>query len=238
MSYKGDRLLGSSLSFKFTSVNVSGAPTTLGGGPIVSVYVDNSLTQFVTGVTLTVDFDGLTGLNNLSVAATSGNGFATGHDYEFVVSNGTAGGVSYVGYTIGSFSIGMCTQAIVNAVWDEAVTAHNVPPSFGYYTVIIEAFVEAMNTYVGVNGAGLTAIPTNTALANGIADALLDRASGVETSFTPRQALRLLLAASAGKLSGAATTTVAIRDVNDTKNRISATVDADGNRTAVSTDVS
>jgi hypothetical protein len=72
--------------------------------------------------------------------------------------------------------------------------------------------------------------------ANEIADALLDRSAGIETGYTPRQALRIILAALAGKLSGAATTTVAIRDVGDTKNRISATVDADGNRSAVTLD--
>lgn len=74
--------------------------------------------------------------------------------------------------------------------------------------------------------------------ANQNADALLDRAAGVETSFTPRQALRLMLAALAGKLSGAATTTVTIRNVGDTKDRITATVDADGNRTALTLDAS
>lgn len=70
------------------------------------------------------------------------------------------------------------------------------------------------------------------------ADALLDRSNGIETSFTLRQALRLVLSALAGKLSGAATTTVVIRDVNDAKNRITATVDTDGNRTSITTDVS
>jgi len=68
------------------------------------------------------------------------------------------------------------------------------------------------------------------------AAALMDLANGVETSITPRQALRLILAASAGKLSGAATTTVTIRNVGDSKDRITATVDADGNRSAVTTD--
>ena len=72
--------------------------------------------------------------------------------------------------------------------------------------------------------------------ANEIADALLDRAAGVETNRTPRQAFRLMLAALAGKLSGAATTTVLVRDTNDTKDRITATVDANGNRTAVTLD--
>ena len=69
-----------------------------------------------------------------------------------------------------------------------------------------------------------------------IATALLDLAAGVETNRTLRQALRLILAASAGKVSGAATTTVAIWDTNDSKDRITATVDADGNRSAVTLD--
>lgn len=69
-----------------------------------------------------------------------------------------------------------------------------------------------------------------------IADALLDESNGVETSLTLRQATRLMLAALSGKLSGAGTTTVTIRNVGDTKNRIVATVDATGNRSAVTTD--
>jgi len=73
-------------------------------------------------------------------------------------------------------------------------------------------------------------------VSNENADALLDRANGIETSYTPRQALRLILSALVGKLSGAATTTVAIRDIGDSKDRITATVDADGNRTAVTPD--
>lgn len=71
---------------------------------------------------------------------------------------------------------------------------------------------------------------------NAIAGALLDLGNGVESTITLRQALRLMLAASAGKVSGAAGTTVTIRNVGDTKNRIVATVDASGNRTAVTTD--
>lgn len=65
------------------------------------------------------------------------------------------------------------------------------------------------------------------------ATALLDSAAGIETGITPRQGLRVMLAALAGKLSGAATTTVNIRDTNDTVNRIAATVDSDGNRSAI-----
>lgn len=73
--------------------------------------------------------------------------------------------------------------------------------------------------------------------ANEIADALLDRANGVESGLTPRQQMRLSAAADAGKVSGAATTTVVIRNPGDNKDRITATVDADGNRTAITTDL-
>jgi hypothetical protein len=82
--------------------------------------------------------------------------------------------------------------------------------------------------------AAIAALSIPTANAN--ADALLDRTNGIETSYTLRQALRIILSATAGKLSGAATTTVAIRNVGDSKDRITATVDEDGNRTAVTLD--
>lgn len=65
---------------------------------------------------------------------------------------------------------------------------------------------------------------------------LLDVAAGVETNRTVRQSLRLMLAALAGKASGMATTTAVFRDTNDSKDRITATVDADGNRSAVTLD--
>jgi len=48
-------------------------------------------------------------------------------------------------------------------------------------------------------------------------------------------AFKLILSALAGKSSGGGTSTIVFRDIADAKNRISATVDADGNRTAVGT---
>lgn len=75
--------------------------------------------------------------------------------------------------------------------------------------------------------------------ANENADALLDRADAIEAGLTPRHAMRLSAAADGGKLSGAATATNTIRNaVADTKNRIVASVDADGNRTAITYDLS
>lgn len=72
---------------------------------------------------------------------------------------------------------------------------------------------------------------------NSVATALLDLANGVETSYTVRQVFRLLAAACGSKIDGAASTTLHIRDLGDTKNRVTATVDADGNRTAITLDL-
>jgi hypothetical protein len=59
----------------------------------------------------------------------------------------------------------------------------------------------------------------------------------VDGSVTARQSMRLANSANGAKLSGAATTTVVIRDLADTKDRVTATVDSDGNRTAVTRDL-
>jgi hypothetical protein len=66
---------------------------------------------------------------------------------------------------------------------------------------------------------------------------LLDE-QDVETGLTLRQALRLVTAASAGKISGASGTTVTIRNaLADDKDRVVATVDSNGNRTAITYDL-
>lgn len=72
------------------------------------------------------------------------------------------------------------------------------------------------------------------ALGGDVADAVLDEV--VEGSYTLRHLVRLMAAALLGKLSGAATTTITIRDASDTKTRITATVDEDGNRSALTLD--
>jgi hypothetical protein len=77
-----------------------------------------------------------------------------------------------------------------------------------------------------------------TAGGQAIADALLDRAGAVETGMTPRQCFRVLAANAVGKLSGANSTTVTIRNaVADNANRIVATVDEYGNRSALTLDL-
>lgn len=87
-------------------------------------------------------------------------------------------------------------------------------------------------------------VPTNAELATALdplptaaenATALLG--ATVEGSTTVVQSMRLANAALGGKASGLETTTATYRDIADSKDRIVATVDADGNRTAVTRDL-
>lgn len=103
-SYHGDISLGDTIDIKFTTVS-SGIPTQLAGSPVVSAYVDNGTTEITAGITLSVDFDSRTGLNNVRVVASSGNGFTSGSNVSLVITTGTVNGESVVGYEVGSFSI-------------------------------------------------------------------------------------------------------------------------------------
>lgn len=58
----------------------------------------------------------------------------------------------------------------------------------------------------------------------------------VEGAYTAVQVYRIIASVLAGKSTGGGTTSVAFRDLADSKNRVSATVDADGNRTATTLD--
>jgi hypothetical protein len=60
----------------------------------------------------------------------------------------------------------------------------------------------------------------------------------VEGTLTLRQLMKVFLAVLAGKSAGGGTLTITFRDNADSKNRISATVDANGNRSDVTIDAS
>jgi hypothetical protein len=100
----GDIRLGDTIDVQFgTSVN--GVPTTLAGSPAVAAYVGNGTTELTAGITLSVDFDTRTGLHNVRVVATSGNGYAAGSDINLVLTAGTVGGSSVANTPVGAFSI-------------------------------------------------------------------------------------------------------------------------------------
>lgn len=76
------------------------------------------------------------------------------------------------------------------------------------------------------------AVTAGTPTANQNADALLDRANGVETGVTPRQALQRMGATTAGEctISG---TTVTFKGLDDATTRVTATVASNGARESI-----
>ncbi len=87
------------------------------------------------------------------------------------------------------------------------------------------------------------AMAANTLTASALAaDAVAEIADGVwdevfEAVMSARQALRLVVSVLTGKSTGGGGPSPKFRDLADTKDRVSATVDVDGNRTAVTRDV-
>lgn len=104
MTYLGDYDLNANVRCFFTTTGSTGAPTALSAGS-VSVYEDGATAEFTAGVTLTADFDSRAGLNLVTVATSTSGSYGRGKDYNLVVTNGSVGGVSVVGYLVGTFSI-------------------------------------------------------------------------------------------------------------------------------------
>ena len=92
---------------KFTTYRPStGATFTLGGTPALSVYKDNSTTQSTTGVTLTADFDSVTGLNHFAIdTSADGTFYAAGSFFDIVITTGTVDSVSVTGAVVASFTL-------------------------------------------------------------------------------------------------------------------------------------
>lgn len=105
MSYQGDILEDATITFSFSTRDTAGLPTTLAGTPVLSVYKDTGTTESVAGITLSVDHDGVTGLNNVEIDSSADAFYAAGSDYYVVITTGTVDGGSVVGEVVGTFSI-------------------------------------------------------------------------------------------------------------------------------------
>lgn len=103
----GDYDASAAIYAKFTTYRPStGAAFTLAGTPAVSVYKDDSVTQSTAGVTLAADFDGVTGLNHVTIdTSADGTFYSAGSHFEIVITAGTVDGVSVVGSCVASFSL-------------------------------------------------------------------------------------------------------------------------------------
>lgn len=102
--YIGDFRVSKTVRMAFQT-DVGGIPTTLSGGT-VSVYKNASLVQTVSGVSLTADYDGLSGLNHVAVDLSADGSFYTAQaDFMIILTAGSVGGVDVFPLLLGQFSI-------------------------------------------------------------------------------------------------------------------------------------
>jgi hypothetical protein len=107
----------------------------------------------------------------------------------------------------------------------------SVVGAVGSVTGAVGSVTGAVGSVTGAVGSVTGAVGSVTALSAAAIDSILDDTIG-DGTLTARQALRIMVAALAAKLSGAATATVTVRNVADSMDVIVATCDASGNRTA------
>lgn len=164
------------------------------------------------------------GRNIAASAAGAATATATG---QLVVSGvGTAAGVATVSGNVTAALSGVASAAGVATVSGSITAKGNITgASNGVATVT------AVRYATGALAGSIA--PAVTLEASSFSTYLLDE-EDVETGLTLRQALRLIAAATAGKVSGGGTTTITFKGaVEGATNRIVATVDSSGNRTAL-----
>lgn len=153
--------------------------------------------------------------------------------------------------------------AIADGVWDESKTGHSTAGTFGEsnqnqvpsealndYKADVSALATAaalatVDTVVDAIKLKTDLLPTDPADQSQVEAAInalnditvADIISGIaDGSYDLQEMVRIMFAVLAGKSNGGGTSTINFRDAADAKNRVSATVDANDNRTAVTLD--
>lgn len=123
-------------------------------------------------------------------------------------------------------------DTVVDAI---KVVTDNLPDSGALTTLLSN--VAAILADTGTDGVVVASgSKTGYALSAAGVDAIADEEYDNDgTAISLRGAIKLILSVLTAKSSGGGGSTIIFRDINDSKNRISATVDANGNRTAVGT---
>jgi hypothetical protein len=174
VTYLGDFKVGAVFDFGFSTYDkASGAPITLAGSPVVSIYQDNSATEDATGVTLTVDFDARTGQHNVHVDA----GSRVAGNYRAVLTAGTVDGVTVVGTVLAEFSIRAraperLTQLIRFLKYAVGTATQGkircqIPKAGGGFAVSADWTPAAADVKVSIDGGAQANIGTVPAFANG-----------------------------------------------------------------------
>lgn len=257
-----DVLLADTVYFHFgTSDPSTGEATNADSLPTVTIEEDGTAMGYSPTVTNVA-----TGLYRVTVVATAGNGFETGKRYSaYAVATvstktGRDGIFEFAVYTRGPDDLATTVQ--LTDVHDTVDDIHNDVGSIdgripaALVNARIPAYVgEMANNVITAASIAAGAITSSEApalgnldvavssravagdsmaLTSAAVDAILDET--VEGSYTFRQMLRIFFSSLALKTTGGGTATITFRDAADSKNRITATVDVNNNRTAITLD--
>lgn len=151
-----DITLGITFYHDFTTrAFATGIPTQLAGSPVLSVLEENNATPITAGVSVSVDRASVTGLNEATIVATSGNGYEAGKSYSIYISTGTVGGVSVVGEVVGQFTVGQSAAAVDLANGTDGLGAIKAETAtIVADTADMQPLIEKM-AYVGSHGLGV-----------------------------------------------------------------------------------
>ena len=151
-----DYIAGTVINRKFATVDADDVPTTLAGSPVVSIYKDNSTTQDTDGVTLTVDFDGVTGLHNLRIDTSADPTFySAASEFDAIITAGTVDGVSMVGFPLFRFSIEKEAATLLAGNGTYGLSALETRLDAVDAMLVT---IESQTDDIGAAGAGLTAL--------------------------------------------------------------------------------
>jgi hypothetical protein len=180
--------------------------------PVFNVFEDGNDTPILLNQSMT-QRGGFTGCYRGTFTPSTANGFEVGKSYNVHV-YGTVTG------TVSGNAISDDWVASTFCIGTAETTAGSMPAT-------VAGSVGSVTGNVG-GSVGSVATPTS------IVTAMFARAFSVAyNNFTFEQMVEICASALAAKLSGAATSTVVIRNLQDSGNVIVASVDADGNRTSV-----
>ncbi len=206
---------------------------------------DVAVVTLVTTTTTNTDMRGTDGVSLVIPPSVAQFNARTIVSADYVVVGDTIAGVTNVGTVTGNVdgSVGSVTGAVgsvTGAVGSVTGSVGSVVGAVGSVTGSVGSVVGAVGSVAGNVGglvvgtvAGVTpaAVGAAMALTAAAVDAILDEA--VEGAITLRQVQRVVLAYLAGETDGGGTVTIHFRDLADTLNRITMTVDADGDRSGV-----
>lgn len=173
----------------------------------------------------------LAGVIDVNVAEISGDSGAA--DALEAILDGTGAAMYLTRLSIDAGSNSWSPVSITNNEGSYATVSINQQHASNHVILITSQNGSGTGYCVRMDSAG---DPIGTLKSNAAWQHTLDISAGIESSWTVRQGLRIMLAALAGKASGLDTGSPAYRDMADSKDRISATTDADGNRSAVTLD--